>query len=469
MTQSSMVSDSSCTPSSARTREEPPLVEDFRGSRADKAYEEMKSDALIEHENLQTNRMFCLQKKPRGSPSKVTPESSHAAPSTSLAEITPRPSLMDILTGGESRATRPEVVQSESRITMACPSSTHTSSPKDLAPFGQPMQGSSFAQANLYLAANYKFTMETQNLFKQNWASLQESLLSAKEAHAQGRKMIERVRKLAKGPALSDIRHHQDVAAFPTLTTRFDVSNLTVKSKLDLEPVGPKSALGPGFDIDKLSGTWDKMKRFKVIAKALRRNKGSSRTVFKPGNLQTICGLSYELTADIHLVRLQETVRSSGQNLVPPSNKKKERKLQLHGSMLRKKKKEQENHSSVQNPEHKTISPLEHPEGIAKKVRRWNVEISELIVGIMFIDIPEILDINFLLTSGPIYAILHMLKRNTFCTKVIALYLRNPQNQTVCDSVKKRWIYAQNTAGCPIVTRLTKLVNFDVVSTPVHP
>ncbi|VFQ70720.1 unnamed protein product [Cuscuta campestris] len=67
--------------------------------------------------------------------------------------------------------------------------------------------------------------------------------------------------------------------------------------------------------------------------------------------------------------------------------------------MLRKKKKEQENQSSVQNPEHKTISPLEHPEGIAKKVWRWNVENSELIVGIMFIDIPEILDSNFLLTS----------------------------------------------------------------------
>ncbi|VFQ98014.1 unnamed protein product [Cuscuta campestris] len=155
--------------------------------------------------------------------------------------------------------------------------------------------------------------------------------------------------------------------------------------------------------------------------------------------------------------------------LLMMSNKKKKRKLQLHGSMLRKKKKEQENHSSVQNPEHKTISPLEHPEGIAKKVRRWNVEVSELIVGLLFIDIPEILNSNFLLTSGPIYAILPMLKRNTFYTKVIALHLRNLQNQTVCNSVKKRWRYAQNTAGCPIVTRLTKLVNFDVVSTPAHP
>ncbi|VFQ89934.1 unnamed protein product [Cuscuta campestris] len=87
----------------------------------------------------------------------------------------------------------------------------------------------------------------------------------------------------------------------------------------------------------------------------------------------------------------------------------------------------------------------------------------------MFIDIPEILDSNFLLTSDPIYAILHMLKRNTFYTKVIALRLRNPQNQTVCDSVKKRWRYAQNTAGCPIVTGMTKLVNFDIVFTPAHP
>ncbi|VFQ79120.1 unnamed protein product [Cuscuta campestris] len=137
--------------------------------------------------------------------------------------------------------------------------------------------------------------------------------------------------------------------------------------------------------------------------------------------------------------------------------------------MLRKKKKEQENHSSVQNPKHKTISPLEHPEGIAKKVRRWNVEVSELIVGIMFIDIPEILDSNFLLTSGPIYAILHMLNRNTFYTKVIALHLRNPQNQTVYNFVKKRWRYAQNTAGCPVVTEMTKLANFDVVSTPARP
>ncbi|VFQ76387.1 unnamed protein product [Cuscuta campestris] len=264
MTQSSMVSDSSCTPSSARTREEPSSAEDFRtllsiggslpyfnvfshqkcpifmkvelkimyrGSQADKAYEEMKSDALIEHER---------RPQQMGSPSKVTPESSHVAPSTSLAEITSRPSLLDILTGGESRATRPEVVlsavgggnpsggglvevtkphstgpssedpaqvlQSESRIAADCPSSTHTSPPKDLAPFGQPMQGSSSAEANLYLIANCKFTMKTQNLFKQNWAFLQESLLSAKEAHAQGRKMIERVQKLATRPALSDIR-----------------------------------------------------------------------------------------------------------------------------------------------------------------------------------------------------------------------------------------------------------------------
>ncbi|VFQ88879.1 unnamed protein product [Cuscuta campestris] len=87
----------------------------------------------------------------------------------------------------------------------------------------------------------------------------------------------------------------------------------------------------------------------------------------------------------------------------------------------------------------------------------------------MFIDIPEILDSNFLLTSGPIYAILHMLKRNTFYTKVVALHLRSPQNQTVCNSVKKRWIYAQITASCPVVTEMTKLANFDVVSTPAHP
>ncbi|VFQ71122.1 unnamed protein product [Cuscuta campestris] len=87
----------------------------------------------------------------------------------------------------------------------------------------------------------------------------------------------------------------------------------------------------------------------------------------------------------------------------------------------------------------------------------------------MFIDIPEILDSNYPLTLGPIYAILHMLKRNTFCTKVVALHLRNPQNQTVCNSVKKRWRYAQITAGYPVVTEMTKLVNFDVVSTPAHP
>ncbi|VFQ86952.1 unnamed protein product [Cuscuta campestris] len=68
----------------------------------------------------------------------------------------------------------------------------------------------------------------------------------------------------------------------------------------------------------------------------------------------------------------------------------------------------------------RSINFYEHLEGIAKKVQRWNVEVSELIVGIMFIDIPEILDSNFLLTSGPIYAILHMLKRNTFYTKVVA-------------------------------------------------
>ncbi|VFQ98561.1 unnamed protein product [Cuscuta campestris] len=84
-------------------------------------------------------------------------------------------------------------------------------------------------------------------------------------------------------------------------------------------------------------------------------------------------------------------------------------------------------------------------------------------------DIFKILDSNFPLTLGPIYAILHLLTRNTFYTKVTALHLRNPQNQTVCDSVKKRWTYAQNTAGYPIVTRLTKLMNFDDVSTPVHP
>ncbi|VFQ85598.1 unnamed protein product [Cuscuta campestris] len=87
----------------------------------------------------------------------------------------------------------------------------------------------------------------------------------------------------------------------------------------------------------------------------------------------------------------------------------------------------------------------------------------------MFIDIPEILDSNYPLTSGLIYAILRLLKRRTFYTKNVALHLRNPQNQTVCDFVKKRWRYAQNTEGCPIVTEMTKLANFDVVSTPAHP
>ncbi|VFQ71611.1 unnamed protein product [Cuscuta campestris] len=46
---------------------------------------------------------------------------------------------------------------------------------------------------------------------------------------------------------------------------------------------------------------------------------------------------------------------------------------------------------------------------------------------------------------------------------------RNPQNKTVCNFVKKRWRYAQITAGCPVVTGMKKLVNFDVVSTPAHP
>ncbi|VFQ77411.1 unnamed protein product [Cuscuta campestris] len=37
----------------------------------------------------------------------------------------------------------------------------------------------------------------------------------------------------------------------------------------------------------------------------------------------------------------------------------------------------------------------------------------------------------------------------------------------VCNSVKKRWRYDQNTADCPIVKGMTKLVNFNVVFTPV--
>ncbi|VFQ98590.1 unnamed protein product [Cuscuta campestris] len=69
-----------------------------------------------------------------------------------------------------------------------------------------------------------------------------------------------------------------------------------------------------------------------------------------------------------------------------------------------------------------------------EKIRRWNIEIDKLIVG----------------------TVVHQ-----------NLHLRNTQNQTVCNSVKKRWRYDQNTADCPIVMGMTKLVNFDIVFTPV--